>query len=155
LPVVLARAGATVVCVPASLAMARPALGRCQRAGQGGWSFEGDFLEPPLPCGGSIIVSSVATSIAHEIVARSFDSGKVQARVLSWLAPAIACADPDALLVGDRQLRLLRLPSLTTAWRQAVRGGSVRDVAIGKRFVAYRLDESLDVVVVPRPASHP
>ena len=85
------------------------------------------------------------------IVAYAWDTGKIQNRARVAGTPAIACAaGGDALLVGDKQLRLFHLPSLKPAWTHPIGRASARDVAVTRQFIAYRAGDSLDVRVVPR-----
>ena len=163
LPIVLARPGddegALVICAPsgpATPASANPTRGVCERPAPAGWRLEEDFAAAPVVCGGSIVVTTAAGAGARAregaIVAYAWDSGKIQNRGKAAGTPAIACAaDGDALMVGDKQLRLFHLPSLKPAWTHPVGRAAVHDVAVTKHFIAYQAGDSLDVTVVPRP----
>jgi len=152
--------GALVICAPSGAALiaaaaptpATPTRGVCERPAPAGWKFEEDFHQPPVVCGGSIVVTSDARAREGAIVAYAWDTGKIQNRAKAAPAPVVICAaEGDALMVGDKQLRLYHLPSLKPAWTHPLGRTAARDLALTKHFIAYRAGDSLDVQVVPRP----
>jgi hypothetical protein len=57
----------------------------------------------------------------------------------------------DELLIGGERLELARLPGLTPRWARSVGRSPVSGVAALQDFLAYTVEGSLDVVIVPRP----
>lgn len=150
LPIVFDREGTRVVCHTADLAMDHRAHAGCERDGSGGWKFEGNFLDPPIACGPWLVLRDGAR--LQGLAIRSWDTGRLVGRSSHRLRPAFACADGgDALLVAERDLHLVRLPKLGPVWRLSTGGKAVGEVAIGRSFIAYAPDDSIDIVVVPRP----
>jgi hypothetical protein len=155
LPTVLKHNGATVICYASD-----HARGSCERLGRSGWRFEGDFIEPPFSCGAWIITKNRSPSGSGtrvtELAAWSLATGTVAAHTRHRVPPVTACAEPDVLVVGERRIRLVRLPNLESTWSGPVDAGSpVQDVAVTKSLFAYRPYESLDISLLPRPSPPP
>jgi hypothetical protein len=142
--------------VAPTLAATSSTRGVCERPAPGAWKLQEDFQVPPVVCGGSIVITTSARARqgagASAILAYAWDTGKIQNRAKAAGTPAIACAvDGDALMVGEKQLRLFHLPSMKPAWTHPIGRVAAREVAVTKHFIAYRAGDSPDVQVVPRP----
>ena len=156
-PSVIAREGGDVLCRPADLSEAHSAPGECARGGAHSWRFEAQFVEAPVACGDWLAVGDGFEPGGMEtrrIAAHSLGSGEVGGRAAFLVHPAVACASSNELLVGEKRLVLLRLPGLEAGWSRQIEGSApVRDLAVLKSFFAYRIDGSLEVMLVPRPGS--
>jgi hypothetical protein len=144
-------AGSSIVCHGADLSMAHGAPGHCRRSGTSGWEFEGPFVEPPLECGSWLVVSSSADGKALE--ARDQGSGQPQGRARLPTPPLLACAGPDAVVIGTQDVAARRLPSLEVIWHHPVGKNTVRQLAVTDNFVAYVVSGSWDVHLVAKPVA--
>jgi hypothetical protein len=149
---VLRRDGVTVVCRGADLSMQHASPGFCERSGPGGWRFESNFLAPPLLCGAWLVVLDGPQ--LRRLTVLSLATGKIEGRIAASVRPVFTCAGPAELLLGDRRLALLRLPKGRPLWTRSL-GGSARTgvsaLAVLESFIAYQVEDSPDVFLLPRP----
>jgi hypothetical protein len=143
--------GAMVLCHPRDLSMAHHAPGRCWKGGTSGWTREGDFARA-IACGDWLV--TVEGSHPARLAAYSLASGNPATRIDTTTDPPITCAAPGELIVGDSRLRLIALPEHKPTWSSTSLRAFVIDVAATETALAYRLAQSLEVVIVPRHRTH-
>ena len=147
-PKIIEHEGRTIVCEGAEITKLVNAPGRCQQLGDGGWRFEGPFLEPPVVCSGWLVARDGPKLEA--LMVRSLTTGQTMGRRSYRARPAFACAEPDELVIGEHRLESARLPSLAPRWAQPVTGSQVHSVAVLRHFIAYRVVGSTEAVLAPR-----
>jgi hypothetical protein len=150
-PIVLTRNGVTVTCQPADLSMEHRSRASCERKGPGGWRFESDFLDSPLVCSGWLL--TLDGPRPWRVTVYSLASGKIGGRLSAPFRPAFACAGPNEILFGDKSLSLRTLPGGKSWWVHATAGKAVARVALLNSFLAYQIDGSADVFLLPRPSA--
>ena len=150
-PIIITRGNVTVVCWVADLSKEHWGPGRCERSDPGGWHFESNFLAPPLACGEWLVV--LDGPWYRRLTVLSLVTGKIEGRINSIVRPVYACAGSVELVVGDRRLALLRLPTGKPLWTRSLGGSAKTEVtalAVMESFIAYQVDGSQDVVLFPR-----
>lgn len=149
-PTLVMRQGTTtVVCRGQNISLEHHAPGRCDRNGDREWHFEGKFMLPPVACGDWLV--AVEWTRPVRLVAYSMTTGKPEMQIPNSMGPAVACAGPGELFVGDRRLSLLRLPNRKPIWTAKVAAGPITQLALTENALAYQADDSADVVIIPRP----
>ncbi|HET6150231.1 MAG TPA: hypothetical protein VFH68_22010 [Polyangia bacterium] len=143
-----ADGGAMVTCRPRDLSMQHGAPGRCDRSGPREWHLRGDFFLP-VACGDWLV--AVEGARPWQLVVYSLATGKRAMKRPDPVDAVVACADPGDVLVGDRRLSLLRLPEGKPVWTARLAGAPITQLAVTENAVAYRADDSPDIVIIPRP----
>jgi hypothetical protein len=146
-PRVIQHAGTRWVCYGADLSMEHHAPAKCQSMTGRVWKMPGAGMEAAVACGDWVVTQEGPG--LRELVVRSFD-GEIVGRRRYASVPAFACADPQTLAVGARDVELLQLPRLTPRWTRRAIGGGARAVAAVPGAVAYAVKTSGEVIVVPR-----
>ncbi len=151
-PELLYWQGGTVFCHRADLSLQHYAHARCERPGPEGWFFEaGESMLAPIACGPWLLVNQGKRQ--EQLAVLDMATGKVLARRDYTGRPRIACAGGNELAVADRNLELVRLPSLKSRWHFSIGKDRVIELAALAHYLAYRGENSPDLLLVPRPAS--
>lgn len=136
--------GQRVLCTPADRTLAASAPAECSASGTSEWRVQGSWSLSPLVCGQWLV-----TSEGGALVVRSLSHGEELVR-RTEPARAFACGPPGELLVGDKQVRALALPSLKKLWQKPCGRSHVRALAssmkvgacLNEKGVVSRLDGS-------------
>ncbi len=148
LPVVLAGDGITVVWRASDLSMQHQSKGSCERLGEAGWKVEGDFMSPPVRCGRWLVFAEPAGSDA--LTVRSLESGAVESQIAGHPRAVVASDSSGTLVVGDRQLSIIELPGGKAIWTAPLAGSRVTALAVMHDSIAYRVEDSPDIMLVAR-----
>lgn len=141
------RAGSSVICYGADLSMAHHAPATCQPV-DGAWRFEGSDTEPPTACGPWLIARDGKR--LEQMVVHSISTGELRGRRTYRATPSFACSGSDSIVVGERDLEELDLPSLAPKWTRRIGQPRVAQVAALSSAVAYRAEGSTEVVLVAK-----
>lgn len=87
------------------------------------------------------------------LVGYSLASGTPAFRIDEPVMPAITCASPGVLLVGDRRLTMFRLPNPRPIWTAKPNRGRIILIAATEHAIAFSETATGGVVIVPRPTS--
>jgi hypothetical protein len=140
---VFERDGRRVVCMTADFSKDNGSRSGCKEAVAGGWHFEGMSGSRPLSCGPWLVIIDGVD--ANRVEVRSFETGKLASRQTYAARPELACTPDGNLLVGQKQLEEVELPSYRRRWSIKVGSQPVRGVAALQDYVAYSVRGSNDV----------
>lgn len=104
----------------------------------------------PVACGPWLLVNEGKRQ--EQLVVLEMATGKILARRSYPSRPRIACAGGEELAVGDRNLELVQLPSLKSRWHFPIAKDRVIELIALEHYLAYRGENSPDLLLVPRPA---
>jgi hypothetical protein len=150
-PELLYWQGGMIFCHRADLSLQHFAHARCERPGPAGWIYEdGESTLTPVACGPWLLVNEGKRQ--EQLVVLEMATGKVLARRNYPSRPRIACAGGEELAVGDRNLELVQLPSLKSRWHFPIAKDRVIELIALEHYLAYRGENSPDLLLVPRPA---
>lgn len=150
-PELLYWQGGTIFCHRADLSLQHFAHARCERPGPAGWIYEGgESMLTPVSCGPWLLLNEGKRQ--EQLVVLEMATGKILARRNYPSRPRIACAGGEELAVGDRNLELVQLPSLKSRWHFPIAKDRVIDLIALEHYLAYRGENSPDLLLVPRPA---
>lgn len=139
-----------VTCRHRDWSKATSAPGRCWKTGPAGWRIEGDFNDL-IACGDWLV--AIEGDRHMRLVGYSLASGTPAFRIDEPVMPAITCASPGVLLVGDRRLTMFRLPNPRPIWTAKPNRGRIILIAATEHAIAFSETATGGVVIVPRPTS--
>ena len=142
-PTILTQDEVQVIWFVPDLSKEHQSNGSCERLGPNGWKFEVNFLAPPVMCGEWLVVLERFGNSG--LTVRSLSSGAIRSRITHHSESAIAYGGSNRLVVGDRQLSLLKLPEGKTVWTRPISGTRITSLAIMKSFIAYQVRDSSDI----------
>lgn len=154
-PVAFSDDHGTVLCQAGSLAKAYDRLGRCERSGARAWRYEGRFVASPLDCGPYMAIRERPPAGRLRWISRA--TGALAGTVVVRPNAAIACNARGELLIGEHDLRLLRLPDARAVWRSSVRRSTgarttgITALAATEHVVAYQVGAETSVALLPLP----
>lgn len=141
---------AMVTCRLRDVSMEHNAPGRCRKANAVGWWIEGPFNKV-IACGDWLV--SIEVTRTMSVAAYSLTSKKRAFHIDEPMLPAITCAAPGILLVGERRLSMFRLPDTRPIWTAKPNRGRIGLIAATEHAIAFSEDVTGEVVVIPRPTS--
>ncbi|MDD1619925.1 MAG: hypothetical protein LUQ11_00475 [Methylococcaceae bacterium] len=149
-PKLLYWEAATIYCHPADLSMQHYAPARCERPGAEGWIYEyGESMQAPVACGPWLVVNEGKHQ--EQLTVLEMATGKIRSRRKFHSHPRIACAGEDQLAIAERSLEQAQLPALNSTWHASIGKDQIIELAALPRYLAYRTEKSLDVILMPSP----
>ncbi len=136
-----------LICWGADRTKLHDAPGICERADSERWVVPRAGSEPPVRCG-PWLVARVGRD-QRELVVLSLHGAAAGHRAFST-PPVFACAGPDHVVIGAREVEVAELPSLASRWSHRTVGRRMHAVAAVTGAVAYETEGSRGVIILPR-----
>lgn len=155
-PLMISARGTKVLCVETSTAKADANLGHCFAVSPRPYHFGVEFGGPlagkaqtatvPFACSEVVVASHNARTEAHRLV----DGALVGKSNLAARRGSTCLSETTALLVGSREILLVRVPALIPLWRRKV-GGQIRSATLCGGKVAALIGDSPRLTIVDLP----
>jgi len=140
--------GTRVFCETSSRTEAHSTVGRCENEGDEKWTFMMDADIAPVACGPWLITFPQRRSA--DLLVHSLLTGEVMGRREAPQVRVAACTDDQTLVIGDRSLEEVELPSLRPLRRLSGKGAQVTQITSLAGTVAYDRADSSKITLVER-----
>jgi len=140
--------GKRVFCETSSRTEALSSIGRCENEGDDKWTFMMNSEIAPVACGPWLMTFPERRS--RDLLVHSFLTGEVMGRREGPEVRVAACTDEQTLVIGDRSLQEVELPSLRVLRHLAGKGAQISQIASVAGTIAYDREDSNRITLVQR-----